>query len=60
MLHLSTSHHAGDLPLGVILISDKQEDLITQAYEMLKDVIPERCFCGRGAEEGPDVIMTDE
>ena len=57
---LSTSHPAGGLPLGVIITSDEQEETIRQGLELLKEVLPEHSFYGRGVARGPGITMTDD
>ena len=57
---LSTSNAAGGLPLGVFITSDEQQDTVCQGLRLLKDVLPDDCFYGRGFSKGPPIIMTDD
>ena len=57
---LSTSNAAGGLPLGVLITSDEQEDTIHQGLQLFKDVSPAGAFYGRGVEQGPAIVMTDD
>ena len=57
----STSSAAGGLPLGVIIItSDEQEDTVRQRLQLLTEVVPDGAFYGRGGEQGPAIVMTDD
>ena len=46
--------------LGVILSSDEREETLSKGLDMLKSILPEKAFFGRGASAGPKVIMTDD
>ena len=45
---LSTTTPVGALPLAAVVTSDEQEDTITQAMEMLKSILPQHAFFGKG------------
>ena len=57
---LSTSHVASGIPLAVILTSDAREVTQSQAFEMLKSVLPPTAFFGKGPNVGPNVFMKDD
>ncbi len=57
---LSTAHCASGMPLGVILSSDEREETLAKGLDMLKSILPEKAFFGRGSSTGPMVIMTDD
>lgn len=56
---LLTHSCAGGLPLGVLIMSNEQEQTITEALQLWKSLLPEDCFGGRG-EQGPAVFITDD
>lgn len=49
----------GALPVGLILTSSESERIVTEGLEMLKSILPEDAFYGRGSK-GPELIMTDD
>lgn len=57
---LSTHSVSSGIPLGVILTSDEREQTVLTGLELLKSVIPNNAFFGRGADNGPDVVMIDD
>ncbi len=57
---ISTSSAAGGLPLGVMITSDEQEDTVRQGLQLLQNVVPVGAFYGRGGEQGPAIVMTDD
>ena len=48
------------MPLGIILSSDEREQTLAKGLDMLKSILPEKAFFGRGSSTGPMVIMTDD
>ncbi len=60
LIILSTSHVASGIPLGVILTSDAREVTLSQAFEMLRSVLPPTAFFGSDPNVGPQVIMTND
>ncbi|CAG8848318.1 13381_t:CDS:2, partial [Gigaspora margarita] len=56
---LSTSIPAGDLPLGVILTSDKSANTFSKVLDVLKHLIPSIVFGKDSSAVGPQMIMTD-
>ena len=57
---LSTSHPTGGMPLAVMITSDEQEETLLHGLSMLKGVLPKEAFHGRGVQQGPMVVMTDD
>ncbi|XP_050730793.1 uncharacterized protein LOC127005721 [Eriocheir sinensis] len=55
---MMTHSAAGGLPLGV-LITSESEKILTQGFQLLKDLFPPTAFFGRH-EKGPKIIMTDD
>ena len=60
LFHIVCPSPIGALPLADIIVT--REDLITLnfAFNLLKTVLPEKAFYGRGVEAGPKIIMTDD
>ena len=54
---LSTAHCTSGM---LILSSDEHEETLSKGLHMLKSILPEKAFFGRGASAGPKVIMTDD
>ena len=57
---LSTHSVASGIPLGVILTSDKREETILTGLQMLKLILPDHAFYGKGPQAGPDIVMIDD
>lgn len=55
-----TCSPAGGLPLGFVITSSESEKVLTQAFEALKNVLPDYAFGKRGKEKGPVLLMTDD
>ena len=53
-----THSPVGALPLGVIITSDETTSTLMQAFDLLKQCLPENAFYGKGTS-GPPVFMTD-
>ena len=51
---------ASGIPLGVILTSDEREETILTGLQMLKSILPNHVFYGKGPQAGPDVVMIDD
>ena len=60
LLKLMTESPAGGLPLGFIVLSDQKEESLDAGFKAIKNLMPAGAFCGRGAEKGPELIMTDD
>ena len=56
---MCTHSVAGALPCGLLITSDEKESTLKQGFMMLKSSLPEYAFNGRGPDEGPEVILTD-
>ncbi len=54
------SHRAGGIPLAVAITSDEKQDTMEKAFDMIKQVLPEEAFFGKGAATGPSVFLTDD
>ncbi|XP_072168858.1 uncharacterized protein [Diadema setosum] len=50
---------AGDLPLGMIIMTSESMPTIQAGFSLLQSILPERAFFGRGAM-GPQVVMTHD
>lgn len=55
----NTASVAGGLPLGVVFTTSEATYPLTNAFKLLKDILPEKAFHGRG-KEGPKIFMTDD
>lgn len=51
---------AGALPTGVVMTSSESAEVLGHGISMLKSILPPNAFCGRGAEKGPELMMTDD
>ncbi|RIB15654.1 hypothetical protein C2G38_2191885 [Gigaspora rosea] len=57
---LYTSCIAGALPLGLLITFDELEMTIENAINLLKLILPEHAFFGRGCNIGPQNVLTDD
>ncbi|CAG8847485.1 13803_t:CDS:2, partial [Gigaspora margarita] len=57
---LYTSCIAGALPLGLFITSDELEITIKEAINILKLILPQHAFFGRGCDVGPQNFLTDD
>lgn len=55
---ISTSSSAGGIPLGIVITSGESEAVLTEAFSLLKKVLPEKAFYSRGYQ-GPQLCITD-
>src|SRR5205085_11987377 len=53
---LYTSCAAGALPLGLFITSDELEITLEKALNLLKPILPQHAFFGRGPQIGPKVF----
>ena len=60
LLHIVCPSPIGALPLADIIVTREDTKTLEFAFELLKSVLPEKAFFGRGADAGPQVIMTDD
>ena len=56
---LYTSCAVGALPLGLLITSDELEVTLEKAINLLKTILPEYAFYGRGMQ-GPILFLTDD
>ena len=57
---LYTSCAVGALPLGLFITSDELEVTLEKAINLLKSILPQHAFFGRGPQIGPKVFITDD
>ena len=50
----------GALPVPVIIATQEDSETITVGLELLKSVLPDYAFNGRGRSVGPRCFMTDD
>ena len=60
LLHLVCPSAIGALPLADIIITREDAKTIKFAFDLLKSVLPEKAFYGRGVHLGPQIFMTDD
>ena len=60
LFHLICPSAVGGLPLGNILTSKEDEETIAAALTLFKSIVPKDAFFGRGPDDGPKIIMTDD
>jgi hypothetical protein len=56
---LCTHSVVGALPCALLITSDEKESMLKDWFELVKKCLPEDAFYGRGCDEGPAVMMTD-
>ena len=57
---ISTATAAGALPLAVLMTSGEDVSTMTEAFRILKTILPPDAFFRRGPQLGPMGIMTDD
>ena len=60
LFFLCTHHPSGSLPLAVWISSDGSLDTNNKSIAMLKSVLPKHAFGGKGPNDGPRLLMTDD
>ena len=60
LIHMVCPSPIGALPLADIIVTREDEITLSFAFNLLKTVLPEKAFYGRGVEAGPKIIMTDD
>ena len=60
LVHLVCPSVIGGLPVGEILTTREDTDTLRFGLELLKTVLPDGAFYGRGVERGPQLFMTDD
>ena len=59
IFHLVCPSIVGALPLGEIVTSKEDAPTILEGLELLKTILPDKAFYGRGSQ-GPQIFMTDD
>ena len=58
---LSTMHACSGIPLAAVMVSDETDKTVSQAMEIVKQVIPSaNAFHGKGPSAGPSIFMLDD
>lgn len=57
---LYTSCVVGALPLGLFITSDELEITLEKALNLLKTILSQYAFFGRGPQVGPKIFITDD
>ena len=60
LIHIVCPSPIGALPLADIIVTREDIGTLEFAFGLLKSVLPEKAFFGRGVDTGPQVIMTDD
>ena len=60
LIHVVCPSPIGALPLADIIVTREDFKTLQFAFELLKSVLPDNAFYGRGVDAGPHVIMTDD
>ena len=60
LFHLMCPSPVGGLPLGTLIMTRADEETITAALDLYKEVIPRDAFYGRGKDVGPVLTITDD
>ncbi|KAK3919949.1 Cleft lip and palate transmembrane protein 1-like protein [Frankliniella fusca] len=60
VLLLLTPSVAGGMPLGILITTSESEDVVHNALELWKTLLPQDAFYGRGPSVGPKPVMTDD
>lgn len=55
---LLTHTQCGGLPLGIFITSSESSALISQGFELLKEIVGDAIFYG--SKEGPSIFLTDD
>ncbi|KAE8736590.1 hypothetical protein FOCC_FOCC017955 [Frankliniella occidentalis] len=51
---------AGGIPVGVVFTTSEATYPLEKAFSLLKEVLPDKAFYGRGKDAGPKLFMTDD
>ena len=60
LLHVVCPSPIGALPLADSIVTREDLKTLKFVFELLKSVLPDTAFYGRGVDAGPHVIMTDD
>ena len=50
----------GGLPVGTLITTRADETTISEALQLYKTLLPEKAFFGRGKDQGPSLVITDD
>ena len=56
----STSTPTSGIPMDMIITSDEQQATMKSGLKMLVEILPEKASHGKGANQGPLVVMIDD
>ena len=59
VFHFVCPSPAGSLPLATLITSSESEDVLTEGFQLIKDLLPSYAWFGRGAQ-GPKYFITDD
>ena len=57
---MRTHHPTGTLPLAVMITSSKSQATLESCLDSLTKVLPDNAFGGKGLEQGPTIMLTDD
>ena len=57
---LLCSSPIGGIPLGWVLISHESESLLTEAFTLFRETLPQSAFFKRGPVKGPRLFLSDD
>ena len=60
LFHLMCPSPVGGLPVGTLITTRADETTISEALELYKTLLPENAFFGRGKDQGPSLVITDD
>jgi hypothetical protein len=60
LFHLMCPSPVGGLPVGTLITTRADETTISEALELYKTLLPEKAFFGRGKDQGPSLVITDD
>ena len=60
LFYLMCPSPVGGLPVGTLITTRADETTIGEALELYKTLLPENAFFGRGKDQGPSLVITDD
>jgi hypothetical protein len=60
VFHFMTYTKAGGVTLGVVITSSESLPIVIAGFKMLKTLMGDACFYGRGSDAGPQNFITDD
>ena len=60
LFHLMCPSPVGGLPVGTLITTRADETTISEALELYKTLLPEKALFGRGKDQGPSLVITDD